>query len=126
MPEFCEGVESWTQCLTCEKHDTQHPCWPAKVVYWQTEGTLRISEVVVPNRRSNRDKPSAPPREPNGSYDHAIVRDERGVPFLDHTGEPMCQKQVDNLGSDFDRRVKEVRQGHIFTELNDKLVKRKV
>jgi hypothetical protein len=123
MTEFCEGINSWTKCLECPLHKTQHPCWPAKVIYWQQDGKLRISEKATPNRRANRDKADSPPRTPNGSYDQAIVKDERGVPYVGTNGAPMTQKQINNMGSDFKERIREQRNGHHDTDLSRKLNK---
>jgi hypothetical protein len=121
MPEFCEGVETWTECLECPLHSGQHPCWPAKVIYWQTDGKLRLGAEATTSRRSNRDKPDPPPREPNGSFDHAIPKDHRGLPYLDRDGVPYTRKRIANLGSDFERRLREIRAGKNDTALRDKI-----
>lgn len=66
-------------------------------------GKIRFSRTCTPNApRSN-----AMPRLPTPTREYEI-RDERGVPLLDpKTGEPMTQKTADNMGSNFDKAMRD-------------------
>jgi len=106
MPQFCDDeTTTYEQCAVCPHVDTQHPCWAAKVSYWQTEGPLQLAKSAVPSRwraaagrREWREGEvtTAPAGASEGSraLDHAIPTDERGLPYLGADLEPLTRKEM--------------------------------
>lgn len=123
MPEFCEGVSTWEEAAACPNECTQHPCYPCKISYWQEESPLQLAKAAIPGRyaqanggkRAEDLKETPPPAgisEGQQALDHAIVRDERGLPFLHGPQlEPLTRKQRQNMGSEFDRKRKMLADG---------------
>jgi len=90
--------------------------------YWQTESPLQLAKSAVPNRyRQAHGKkriedgtispPPAGPSEASIAMDHAIPKDERGLPFLDKNLSPMTAKEISNMGSKFDEGRRNAAQG---------------
>lgn len=112
LSSFCDGYDEAT-CASCPKHETQHPCWHAKATYWKKNGMV-ISDRALPSRTRSHAEPSHV-RNPQVSYDHAIPTDDRGVPYLGASLEPLTQKEINDLGSKFDEKQRELANGIPFS-----------
>ena len=67
-------------------------------------------------------KKSRENKAPRGTPNETYYRDHRGLYVL-VDGVPLTIKQVRDLGSDFGKRLRELRQGQFETDLSQKITK---
>lgn len=108
---FCEGTQCFDDVAECDKRETQNPCWTCKVWAWQSgDAQLQLGRSAVPGRfRQAAGKKALAPgevpppplvaSEQSIAFDHAIPKDERGLPFLPAGGgDPLTAKEIRNMG----------------------------
>ena len=66
--------------------------------------TIQISPSATPSRRN-----TIPPRAPNNSWEKGIARDERGMPLLDSSNEPIGLHEMASNRGTYEARVKELK-----------------
>ena len=97
--------------MSCDKHDTQHPCWFAKVKVWQTKGGLRAMQGLKGDGLTSVPDYSA-------AWAHSIPTDSRGMPFLGSNLDPLTAAQMQDIGHrKIEKRRRELHQGHLDSQV---------
>lgn len=71
---------------------------------------VHLGRAATPSRTRLKGDPQHI-KNPRTSFDHAIPTDERGVPFLGGNLDPLTQKEIGNLGGNFEKKRKELAAG---------------
>lgn len=69
----------------CRENDL---CFRHKLAYWRERGGFNLSPAATPSRRNN-----IAPSTPKNSWEKGIPTDNRGMPYLDHNGSTIGQKE---------------------------------